>query len=308
MEKSSFDYRIAFIVATKDRPLELRNLLESLKAQSRKPDQIIVIDSSKKSRHQIPEEFPELTIFYKHFFPPSATKQRNVGILEVSKNIELIGFLDDDIEFEPDALEKMLALWDISAADVGGISFNMGNHPDLDFGRLKLSAPSKYLGLYTKDKGAVLKSGFHTMIGFAANDISVQWLPSGAVVWRKEVLEKYKFDEWFDGYSYLEDLDFSYKVGNEYKLMVCAAARYYHYPPETGRGTPFAFGKREVINRIYFVKKHKELSLMRCYTTIFARIFLSLSFAVIKRDFRFVERAFGSFMGLFVSISLRSAS
>jgi hypothetical protein len=33
-------------------------------------------------------------------------------------------------------------------------------------------------------------------------------LPSGASVWRREIFDKFSFEEFFEGYSYLEDLDF----------------------------------------------------------------------------------------------------
>ena len=38
--------RIAFVVATKDRPEELRRLWRSLLLQSRVPDQVVVVDAS----------------------------------------------------------------------------------------------------------------------------------------------------------------------------------------------------------------------------------------------------------------------
>jgi len=308
MGKQKPNFKIAFVIATKDRPSELRNLLKSLSAQLSKPDQVVIIDSSRISQYQITNEFPSLSILYKQFSPPSATKQRNAGLLEVNNDIELVGFIDDDVEFDPHALSEMRSLWEEDSADLGGASFNMANHPDLDFSVIKTSTLSRMLGLYSKEKGMVLPTGFHTMIGNTDRNINVHWLPSGAVLWRKKVFDRYRFDEWFEGYSYLEDLDFSYQIGKEFKLVVCAAAKYYHYPAPSGRGTPFAFGKREVINRIYFVKKHKELSLSRCYAAIMVRIFLSLSFAFMKRDFQFVKRAFGSLVGVLNSIYLRSGT
>jgi len=38
--------RLAFVVATKDRPEELRRLWRSLLAQTRRPDEVVVVDAS----------------------------------------------------------------------------------------------------------------------------------------------------------------------------------------------------------------------------------------------------------------------
>ena len=58
-----------------------------------------------------------------------------------------------------------------------------------------------------------MRSGFQTMIGPVQVATPSDWLPTTAVVCGKRVFESFRFDEWFEGYSYLEDLDFSYRVG-----------------------------------------------------------------------------------------------
>jgi GT2 family glycosyltransferase len=103
----------------------------------------------------------------------------------------------------------------------------------------------------------------------------VDWLPTGAIVWRREVLEQYRLDDYFEGYSYLEDLDFSFSVGKHYRLAVVADARYHHYPSSSGRISQYKFGRTEVLNRLYFVRKH-GLSVSRCYLGIVIRFFLTL--------------------------------
>lgn len=82
-------HKIAFVVATKDRPVELRNLLKSLEAQSYKPDQIIIVDGSAEPIEDVLKEFPTLPIKYIRCIPPSATRQRNMGIKEVKPELHL---------------------------------------------------------------------------------------------------------------------------------------------------------------------------------------------------------------------------
>ena len=110
------------------------------------------------------------------------------------------------------------------------------------------------------------------------------------------------FDEWYSGYSYLEDLDFSYRAGREYRMAVVADARYNHYPVASGRGTAFVFGRREVLNRVYFVRKNNELNILKCYASLLLRVLISLIQGVSKGKIRFFQRAAGNVWGIMTSI------
>jgi glycosyltransferase involved in cell wall biosynthesis len=103
--------RAGFVVATKDRPDDLRKMLQSLSDQSIHPEQIIIVDASVEPVEKIPTKFHQLNIKYIRHPWPSASKQRNIGIKAIDPDIELIGFLDDDIVFEPGAMEKMFEFW-----------------------------------------------------------------------------------------------------------------------------------------------------------------------------------------------------
>ena len=128
---------------------------------------------------------------------------------------------------------------------------------------------------------------------------SVQWISTGGAVWRREVFDTYQFDEWFKGYSYLEDLDFSYRVGKQHKLVIVANAKFYHYPAASGRENGEIFGRREVVNRIYFVNKNKEMSLKKCYLAIFLRIFMNFIMGIKQLNIDYFERTKGNIEGLF---------
>ena len=99
--------KLAFVVATKDRPAELGKMLKSLGVQSYRPDQVVIVDGSDQSVEGTVQEFPNLRISYLRCTPPSAARQRNVGIEAVDPGVNLVGFFDDDIELASDALQKM---------------------------------------------------------------------------------------------------------------------------------------------------------------------------------------------------------
>ncbi len=293
---------IAFVIATKDRPEELRLLLQSLNNQSVFPSEVVIVDGGGKRLGSEFKDFKNLDIKYIQMKPPSATKQRNMGIKAVDENCSFIGILDDDIILEERAVENMMDFWKKADKRIGGAAFNLLNHPELYAEKFKSLGITEKLGLYSKTGGNVLASGFQSLIGTLNESKFVNWLPSTAVVWRKKVFEEFLFDEWYKGYSYLEDLDFSYEVGKKYKLAVVADAGYYHYPASGGRGSGYEFGVREVLNRIHFVNKHSELSLFKCFMALKVRQFMSLWLFIKKRNFYFLSRAFGNSVGFIKTI------
>jgi hypothetical protein len=217
----------------------------------------------------------------------------------VAAEIDLIGFMDDDIVLEPQALEAMYNFWLTTPPDLGGVSCNLVNHPPLFAARWKSLKFASRLALYDAQGGRVLRSGFQTLIGFVAQTQYVQWLPSTAVIYRRSVLAEHCFDEWYQGYSFLEDLDFSYAIGRKYKLAVLADARFCHYPSQIGRTDPYLFGKKEVVNRLHFVRKYGELSTASCLLALAVRASMSVMLGIAKLDGAYFRRVLGNFVAVF---------
>lgn len=290
---------VSLVVATKDRPADLARLLASLSAQTRKPDQVVVIDASADPVEHAVKQFTDLNLVYQRYWPPSGTAQRNAGVRLADPRATLIGFVDDDAAFEPDSFEKMLAFW-MSAGDVLGASFNILNY-ELPSGQaLKRSTLANWLGLYASRPGAVAPSGWQSIFGRVSATSYVDWLPSGAVLWRSELLRDACFDEYFTGYSYLEDLDFSFGIGRRGKLAVVAEAGYSHFPSAHGRVSLRNFGRVEVRNRLYFVRKH-GLSVVRCRCCIVIRAAMTLAQGLAKLDRSYFSRLLGNLEGLAIS-------
>lgn len=273
---------LSFVIATKDRLNQIRRLLKSIRAQPQLPDQIIIVDAGHSPLEDLIKEFPGLSIKYLRHGVPSPTRQRNIGIEAIDQKATLVGFIDDDAVLEDGSLGAMMEFWRNAADDVAGAAFNMVNHPRPALSFLKSAPLTEVLGLYGRKKGVVARSGFQTMIGYVTGDTYTLWLPTGAVVWRRNIFDEFRFDEWFD-YNYLEDVDFSYRVGKKYKLAVVAKAEYSHYPEHEKRKNGYAFGRKEVSNRIYFVEKNHEFSLFRCYMVLIIRMFITLGL-ILRRD------------------------
>lgn len=302
-------HKLALVVPTIGRPAELRRMLKSLAEQSQPPHQVIIVDEG-KAGEDFAGEFPQLNIQIVSMPGGSTSAKRNAGAQAAARDISLIGFLDDDIVLEPEAFEAMLSFWEQAPPEMGGAGFNLANHPTLYASWLKSSRLASWLGLYSSEKGAVLRSGIHTLIGCLQETCYVRWLPTTAAVYPKKVMQEFGFDDWFHGYSYLEDLEFSYRVGKKYKLAVVASARFYHYPSLRGREDTYLFGKKEVVNRLHFVRKHRELSLFWCCFALLGRTFLSLILGLSTREVGYFKRALGNCVGLFSvpTKSLRSVA
>jgi GT2 family glycosyltransferase len=299
--------RLAFIVATKDRDQELARLLASFQRQSLRPDRVVIVDASARETRLSFDAFAPLRIDYLRHSPPSAAAQRNAGLAVVRDTPQLIGFVDDDAVFEPCAVENMVSFWKSAPADVLGAAFNMLNAPTTPAEPIRRRLGRMMFGLYPADAGGVALSGWHRTVDAVATNTWVKWLPTGAVLWRRDVFERRKFDEFFSGYSYLEDLDFSFGVASEGRLVVVANAGYLHLPAPGTRGSPRQFGRNEVLNRLHFVRKHR-LSVPRCTLALIGRLGMTLATAVAQRDRKMLLRAAGNLEGAWAASFSRACA
>jgi hypothetical protein len=71
-------------------------VLSSIRGQSFRPQQVIIVDGGDSTVEGIAEQFPDLPIDYLRVYPPALTKQKNAGVASVGPGITLIGFVDDD--------------------------------------------------------------------------------------------------------------------------------------------------------------------------------------------------------------------
>jgi hypothetical protein len=244
--------RIAYVVPTKDRRDDLNKLLITLRAQTVQPAQIVIVDGSDAPMKDLVDGYPDLPLTYVREYPPSLARQRNAGMAALDADITVAGYLDDDLELAPDATERMMEFWDAAGDEVGGAAFTIVNQP------LRHGLFGKVADLFlinAAEQGRVLPSGFATSITPQLADMQTDWLYGGATLWRRSVIQAYKYDEWYIGHGYLEDLDFSYRVSRARQLWVVAAAKVWHWPHPIRVERNVSLGRQQVVNRVYFVRK-----------------------------------------------------
>ena len=243
-------HKLAIIIPTRNRPTLLAQTLRSLQAQTRRPDQVIVVDGSDEPVEGAVGRF-ELPLRFVRVMPPSLTRQRNAGRQAAAPDATLVGYLDDDIVLEPDALAVMVRFWDRAGPEVGGASFHITNAP--------YQRPGVLYRLFligSLRRGIILKSGFATAVETKDEINRSEWLCGGATIWRREVVDRLTYDEWFGGAANYEDADFSYRAGREWQLVVLRDAKIGHYPPPFDPKKMRLYGEMHVTYRWYFVKKH----------------------------------------------------
>ena len=286
---------LAFVIPTKDRGDDLRRMLRSLVAQTRLPDQVIVVDGSGVEVSWCVAEFPELRIDYVRLLPPSLSAQRNAGMAVLRPEITHAGYLDDDVVLELDAVYEMASFWGGAGSDVGGAAFNVVN----DAGSIP-STIMQRIGVWSVGVGSVAPSGLVCEVGRVNNDIESDWLCGGATVWRREVIEAYSYDNWFQGTGFMEDVDYSYGVRERYRLFVLAAARLAHFTPPIRPDRQFLFGKWQVVNRMYIVRKyrHRGLSLHKAWGLSLILVVANSVRGIFNRQPGLWDRSMGNLAGI----------
>jgi hypothetical protein len=203
--------------------------------------------------------------------------QRNVGFKFIQNN-KYIMFLDDDNIFFPDAFYKMKNFLK-NNKDFFGVAFNQVYKEKKNIlNSFKKNYIINKLGIYNLNNGGLADSGWQSrFINFKNNKI-VQWLPTRAVIYKSKAVKNIRFDRKLGVYGYLEDLDFSLQLKKRGNLMVCSDAKYTHNQSIIRPG--FQFGKKELRNRYYIVKKHK-LNKNLFFVTTFLRMLLTFKEGVL---------------------------
>ena len=283
------------IIPTKNRIKELIKTLNYLNINSFFFKKIIIVDSSS---FETKEEIKKKILNYKlniRFVDsmPSTCIQRNVGLNFLEKE-EYIMFLDDDNIFFEDAFYKMQTFLK-THKNFAGVAFNqIYNYKYTFLDKLKKNFIFNKIGIYSSKNGGVSKSGWQSRFVNFDKNLIVEWLPTRAVIYRSSEIRKIRFNENLGVYGYLEDLDFSLELKKRGNLMVCSGAKYTHDQSINRSG--FQFGKKEVKNRYYIVKKY-NLSKFLFFITLSLRIIMTFS-KVIIGDLNSAKRILGNIVGI----------
>lgn len=236
------------IVCTRNRPGELRRCLHSVRQQTRLPRHILLVDGSDGHETQqlieelnAAETFPEPVAYVRT--TPGTARARNLGISLTRGPI--IHFIDDDVWLDPEYFAGILQVFARDgASEVGGVSGVISNLSERGPNRIE-----RWLLLDGVKSGAVLPSGRNVLVYAADRELEVEWLPGCTMSFRREPLERERFDSQLVGYSLGEDIDTSYRIGQRHRLLVTPNARVEHFMSPVGRLDFRARTQMEILNR-----------------------------------------------------------
>ena len=251
--------KISIIIPTKDRLNFLKNTLRNLDKNNFFFNEIIIIDSSLKKINNYNLNFLSHKIKRKIkliYSSPGTALQRNIGLKNINRENDYVMFLDDDIKFENKAFFKLHFFLNTIPNYILGISLN--NNEILKknfFEKLKKSKFISFFNLYSNRPGKVTKSGWQTKNTKVEFNFFVEWISTAAALYRIKKIKNLRFNEKLGIYSYLEDLDFSYKVSKIGKIIIFSKSTY--FTKNIILRNNFKFGIKELFNRYIFIKDNK---------------------------------------------------
>lgn len=265
---------IAFVIPTYNRPDKIVVLLESIKSQGCFPGRIIVVGAGCSVEKEVLAFSESLSVDYLHSEACGQILQRNIGIDSLEGKYRLVGFLDDDLVFEPGALDAMINFWNSAEPEVAGVGFNIINEEPPAHSRLR---GMFFMG--SPHQGGVLVSGHAVSLVNVQESIQARWLGGGYTLWRREILEQFKQLPVETRWAIGEDVRFSYPVGKQYPMYICAEARVRHEhvfdqaPPEE---VIRYRGRKWAIAQLVFADMHDELSVVACLWMLLGNVAMTL--------------------------------
>jgi glycosyltransferase involved in cell wall biosynthesis len=253
---------VAIVCPTKDQPLKVTRLLNSICDLNEKPYQIIIADGGKDLQPVINEFADRLNVIRVACPKVGQVLQRNHAHKYLNKNIKIVLHLDDDITLTPSAMTGMLKFWNLeftkTNTPLGGVSFNI-----VDLPKQKLSKIRNVFLIQNGRPGHVSKSGYASPFLPASKDCQTPWLLGGATAWSRDVIESHPHPINFSTrWAVCEDLIYSFPLRNNYRLMVASNARVFHnetYEDMSFRKAIF-YGRSSAVLRYHFVQINNELS------------------------------------------------
>lgn len=245
--------KISVIIPTKNRAKDLMNAVASIVAQTRLPDELILVDQSDSDAclREI-QDLVKGVLYLNHIYDPGVSgliDAKRVGVSNSSGDI--VCFLEDDVVLEPGYIGQMESAFDSHPAMMGCCGV-MTNLPAL---------PSNYVRFFHLFHRGMFRDprvGVHGyLLERDAALIPSRYLSGGTSAFRKRVFEKVPFDL-ANGFFMLEDIDFSVRAVREFGncFFINPGARLAHYMSPANRAVLGSKYRRKLREFLVFYKKH----------------------------------------------------
>jgi GT2 family glycosyltransferase len=255
------EFSITALICTRNRLDVVVKCVRTLVAQTRLPDELVVIDSSDEigleTRLREVIAGVDIAFIYRHT-DPGLTLQRNIGVSMAHGSIVLLP--DDDTVLEPDYVENIAKVYaEDREGAIGGVQGSFLGEKGLSRWGIAFRRVFQLPG--ATGLGRIQASGFPSYINLPDKLTDVDMLSGANASYRREVLEQFKWNEAFRGYSYMEDDDYSYRISREYCLKQTPKAKLVHEHSPSARDNMERAVRMEVRNHGLFFKFNMPKSL-----------------------------------------------
>ena len=249
---------ITAVIPTRNRPLDLGKAVSSVLAQTRHPDELIVVDQSFGSESRIAVEAlmaatPDIRLVYIH--DPNISGLVDAKRVSVERaSGDLVCFLEDDVVLELDYLEQIERGF-VEHPEMKGCCGVVTNVPPRPRG-YDFLFHLFHRGIFLDKRVGVYGKQDARLSDLIASDK----LSGGVSAWRREVFAAVPFDV-ANGFHMLEDIDFSTRVARHYGLQsgfyINSRARLEHHCSPVNRDFLGARQRRKLIEYIVYYKKRR---------------------------------------------------
>ena len=245
----------SFVLPTKNRPIELATVFDAILAQSRLPEQVIIIDQSspdKVIKDQLAPQAKKANIRLDYIHDESINGLVKAKAASIQYNqCDYISFFDDDIVQEPDYLAAIEACIHTYPEKIGlnGVILNAPKEGLLKRFIFRLT----HFGLYKDNRQSVIQS----LKEGISQPQRVDALSGGLSTWKKEVFDTVSFDTKNKFHAY-EDKEFSVRIERAFpkQMFIVPQAKLYHYHAAGNRQSLLRRTQNDVIEVWKLFKKN----------------------------------------------------
>jgi GT2 family glycosyltransferase len=254
-------------VCTYKRAKSLARLLDSLLAQDRKPDRLVIVDASPDDEteqavrnHPSAEQLADCLLYFRVGGPlKGLTRQRNFALRWIAT--DLVVFFDDDIVLLPGCLREMEKAHRAPGEHIGG-EHVVGVGAFIE-GQTQCPGwlwRARHLLRAVPDlqPGRYHRSGISTSWRFLSSTEEViegDWIAGNAMMWKTAAAREVGFHEGFGGYAQGEDLEFSLRMRHKGKIVLAGAARLRHLHEPGGRPNHYQLGYMMIYNKYHIHRR-----------------------------------------------------
>ncbi|HEV2414231.1 MAG TPA: glycosyltransferase [Candidatus Dormibacteraeota bacterium] len=223
---------ISVVVPTRNRPADVARLLPTIGAQTRLPDQLVVVDqgaddsTESASRAVMGTQLDERCTYIRDSGIRGASAARNVGISHATGDV--VVFLDDDVLLSPDCLAELERAFLVNPdyAGIGGVELQMEE------------AKRSYILYYDlffvgpfRDRKYAISRNWRRLRGVQP----VTALKTCLAGFRRDFLARNRFDERWRS-ALLEDVELCWRVRGRERFGIWPQASAWHSISESRTG------------------------------------------------------------------------